>query len=111
MTQDGIITGPVPTTAPPPGFYADGQGRERWWDGVAWTDVYKPASQAVQPQQHAEPTSRGPMTHGALEVKREVSYVRAQTPHSFTKHLLFGWMLLWIPTIYYAVSPNHYFRA
>jgi len=25
-------------TAPPPGFYDDGSGRQRWWDGEAWTE-------------------------------------------------------------------------
>jgi hypothetical protein len=23
-------------TAPPPGFYDDGSGRQRWWDGSSW---------------------------------------------------------------------------
>ena len=90
--------GPV---SPPAGFYQDGQGRERWWDGAGWTDMYLPVESA---------SSRGPMLHSDLEVKREVSYVRNQTPHSLTMHLLFGWIVLWIPTIYYAMSPNHYFR-
>ncbi|MGW6366955.1 hypothetical protein ACWFOB_23120 [Bacillus subtilis] len=35
---------------------------------------------------------------------------RQQTGHSIIKHLCLGWLALWIPTIYYAVSPNHYFH-
>lgn len=27
-------------TLPPPGWYVDGEGRWRWWDGVGWTDVF-----------------------------------------------------------------------
>lgn len=87
---------------PPPGFYQDESGRERWWDGAQWSSHYRPKPEVAP--------SRGPMTHGALEVERKVSYVRQQTAHSFTKHLLFGWLLLWIPSIYFAVSPNHYYK-
>jgi Protein of unknown function (DUF2510) len=25
-------------TSPPPGFYDDGSGRQRWWDGGQWTE-------------------------------------------------------------------------
>ena len=39
------------------------------------------------------------------------NYVRQQKGHSLTKHLLLGVFVLWIPTVYYAVSPNHYFHA
>lgn len=38
------------------------------------------------------------------------SYVRQQQGHSLLKHLLLGGFVLWIPTIYYALSPNHYFH-
>jgi hypothetical protein len=38
-------------------------------------------------------------------------YVRNQQGHSIIKHLLFGWVLLWIPAIYYTISKNHYWHA
>lgn len=38
-------------------------------------------------------------------------YTRQQKGHSLTLHLLFGWVLLWIPAIYYSFSPNHYWKA
>lgn len=38
-------------------------------------------------------------------------YVRNQQGHSIIKHLLFGWILLWIPAIYYTISKNHYWHA
>jgi hypothetical protein len=28
---------------PAAGFYDDGQGRQRWWDGTNWTDKYQDA--------------------------------------------------------------------
>lgn len=38
-------------------------------------------------------------------------YVRSQKGHSIILHVLFGWIVLWIPTIYFSVSPNHYWHA
>lgn len=41
----------------------------------------------------------------------KANYVRNQTGHSIVKHVLLGWLLLWIPAIYYTVSPNHYWHT
>jgi len=38
------------------------------------------------------------------------NYIRQQKGHSLILHLIFGMFVLYIPTIYYAVSPNHYFH-
>ncbi|WGH20858.1 hypothetical protein QLT00_gp75 [Gordonia phage Commandaria] len=38
------------------------------------------------------------------------NYTRVQSGHSIVKHLLFGWIVFWIPSIYYAISPNHYYH-
>lgn len=38
-------------------------------------------------------------------------YVRQQTGHSLTKLLLIDWITCYIRTLYYAISPNHYFTA
>lgn len=46
-----------------------------------------------------------------LKGRDKAVYTRQQKGHSLTKHLLFGWLLLWIPTIYYSVSKNHYWHA
>lgn len=49
-----------------------------------------------------------------IQVKRardKAQYVRQQRGHSLTKHLLFGWIVLWVPAIYYTFSPNHYWHA
>lgn len=48
---------------------------------------------------------------GRTANRMPVSYTRQQQGHSLTKHLLLGWILLWIPAIYYSISPNHYWRA
>lgn len=37
-------------------------------------------------------------------------YVRAQKGHSIILHALFGGFVLWIPSIYFVVSPNHYWH-
>lgn len=39
----------APTAAIPPGYYDDGQGRQRWYDGIAWTGSYKPADVVPKP--------------------------------------------------------------
>jgi hypothetical protein len=36
--------------------------------------------------------------------------VRVQKGHSLVAHLLLGWVFLWIPAIYYTLSPNHYWH-
>jgi hypothetical protein len=47
-----------------------------------------------------------------VKVSRDkAQYVRHQKGHSLTMHLLFGVVVLWIPAIYYSVSPNHYWHA
>ncbi|TDP27621.1 hypothetical protein [Nocardia ignorata] len=35
---------------------------------------------------------------------------REQKGHSIIKHLFLGMFVAYIPTIYYALSPNHYFH-
>lgn len=92
----------------PAGWYDDGSGRQRWYDGMQWTDHFAPT--AAPPVAHPTHTM-GPMTSSKLNVKREVSYVRPQQGHSITKHLLVGFFVLWINVIYISVSPNHYWHA
>ncbi|MEG8036898.1 DUF2510 domain-containing protein [Sphingomonas sp. LR61] len=29
---------PAPSQGPPPGWYGDAQGANRWWDGLQWTE-------------------------------------------------------------------------
>ena len=98
---------PIAAPATPAGWYDDGTGRQTWYDGTKWTDQYAPAQPPAPQPVH----SSGPATGGQLNVKREVIYNRQQKGHSIIKHLLLGWIACYIPTIYYAVSPNHYFHA
>jgi TM2 domain-containing membrane protein YozV len=46
---------PAQAPTPPPGWYVDTTGHQRWWDGAAW-GVYAPAASAqthAQAQTHA----------------------------------------------------------
>jgi len=88
------------TPSPAAGWYDDGSGRQRWWDGSTW-QMYAPTPAQPQPVYYAGRTAN----------RMPVSYNRQQTGHSLTKHLVLGWIVLWIPAIYYSVSPNHYWHA
>lgn len=44
------------------------------------------------------------------QARSGAQYVRNQKGHSLFLHLALGWMLMYLPTAYYAVSPNHYFH-
>jgi hypothetical protein len=95
-----------------PGWYLDHQsGMNRYWDGHQWTSHTAPLpAQGYAPQGYA-PQGYVPVQPNVRQSRDRAQYVRQQTGHSIIKHVLFGWALLWIPTIYYAVSPNHYFHA
>ncbi len=102
------MTAPSPSPVPhrPPGWYPDELGVTRFWDGNRWTEHTMP------PPIHQPHPGFAPMVQPNVKQGRDRSqYVRQQKGHSIIKHLLLGWLLLWIPTIYYAVSPNHYFHA
>lgn len=93
MTQQGAVA---------PGWYLDPQtGQQRWWDGQAW-GAFAQAAPMQQPW---------PVQPDVRQARDRSQYVRQQHGHSIIKHLLLGWVLLYIPTLYYAVSPNHYFHA
>lgn len=39
LTPEAVLNaGGPPPAGPPPGWYPDGQGARRWWDGARWTD-------------------------------------------------------------------------
>jgi hypothetical protein len=45
--SDSTSVPPVPTPAAPAGWYDDGSGRQRYWDGVGWTDQYADAQPGI----------------------------------------------------------------
>ena len=65
------------TPNPPAGWYPQG-GQERWWDGNAWSDNFRPlGSEATQPmfQAAAQPGYRGvDSARGADGIGITVSY-------------------------------------
>ena len=56
---DGVPPAPRPTT-PPAGWYDDGSGRQRYWDGTAWTDHFADTQPAAGPAATAQPGSTAP---------------------------------------------------
>jgi hypothetical protein len=102
---------PAQPSGPPAGWYDDTTtpGRQRWYDGTMWTDHYQ--TPAAAPQQPVPVTVAAPVQTNVRQAADKAQYVRQQKGHSLVKHLLLGWLLLYIPTIYYAASPNHYFHA
>lgn len=50
------------------------------------------------------------MHDGNLGNRAGAQYVRQQKGHSIILWLFVGWVVLWIPAIYYTVSPNHYWH-
>lgn len=45
------------------------------------------------------------------EAKDGAKYTRVQKGHSIVLWVLFGGIVLWIPAIYYTVSPNHFWHT
>lgn len=95
----------------PAGWYNDGAGHQRWWDGYQWTEHYAPAPQPTPypyPQQPVPVAVQGRQANGM-----GVSYVRPQQGHSLVLWGLLS-LFLFIPVIwliYYSASPNHYWHA
>lgn len=56
---------------PPPGWYNDGSGRTRYWNGSAWTDQYAPAGPPVPVPVQTEQVEPGRSHHE--EVLAEIS--------------------------------------
>ncbi|HWM75690.1 MAG TPA: DUF2510 domain-containing protein [Nocardioides sp.] len=44
----------------PPGWYPDGQGGQRWWDGNQWTEHTLPQDSSDRPASSEQPTQPGP---------------------------------------------------
>lgn len=83
-----------------PGWYDDGTGQQRWWDGSAWQQY------APEPEHH----SAGPATARKVNVRREAIYTRQQKGHSIIKAICLDWVTLYIRSIYWTISPNHYWH-
>lgn len=83
----------------PAGWYDDGAGRQRWWDGARWTERYAPATspaQAVAVQQHGV---------------APLDYRRARLTESISGSVRNGWRVEAqgedYAVIVYGNRPNH----
>lgn len=63
--------GQSPTLSPPAGWYVDGPGSERWWDGVRWTEhVRAAAGSAPGPATATAATQGGQRPTEVLRLER-----------------------------------------
>lgn len=67
----------------PAGWYPDGQGSQRWWDGTQWTEHVHldPAAQAAQFEPTAQPPSQA---HGS----RDHAHRGGRRGHALTSPLI-----------------------
>jgi len=56
----------APTPITPAGWYDDGHGRLRWWDGQRWTEHTAPLSRPAAPTQAARPQAPEPRVKAPL---------------------------------------------
>ena len=58
-------------TQPAPGWYDDGSGKQRWWDGMHWTDQYIDLrEQRTELRTDAGPAAAGPAQAGWYDDQR-----------------------------------------
>lgn len=96
-----------PSVSAPEGWYNDGSGRQRYWDGKAWT-IYAPDPPA--PAVLVAPLTPPAAPASRTANRMPVSYTRQQEGHSLIGMICIDWITLYTRTIYYSVSPNHYWR-
>ena len=71
----------------PAGWYDDGSGRQRWWDGTAWTEHFAEAAPIAQPASAAvvtpaaESATASPAAESAA-VQQQVSAQAAAVGHA-----------------------------
>lgn len=63
-----------------------------------------------QGQPYAQPYTQPIGPTGQVASQVAPIRVRQQKGHSIIKHLFFGIFAAYIPTIYYAISKDHYFH-
>jgi len=96
--------------APPAGWYDDptGSNRQRWFDGIRWTDHYQsvPNAPVVPPQIIIQVP-----VDNSRKARDKAIYTRQQKGHSLVLFLLIDFITLYTRTIYYTLSPNHYWHV
>lgn len=100
MSESNAQVSPAQSQTPA-GWYPDGSGAMRWWDGEHWGPM---APTAPPPQQ---------VVYGGRTANQmPVSYTRPQKGHSITVWIILSLFLVFpvIGLIYYSVSPNHYWH-
>ncbi|WP_309127392.1 DUF2510 domain-containing protein [Microbacterium sp.] len=94
----------------PAGWYDDGSGRQRWWDGTRWTDDFAPEDTAVgahPPVASDAPTPSGAVSSASPELRHAPPVVPATAPEGPPPTLgyvglglaVLGTILACIPTV------------
>lgn len=66
--------------------------------------------QGYPPQQYPPQYQQGyPPQYQSVQIINQQNGIGTEG-HSFLLHLCFGWILFWIPSLYYLVSPKHHYH-
>lgn len=99
-------------TTPNAGWYDDGSGRQRWWDGSQWTDQYQPSATPAPPTPGASVRGQQALAQAvAWEVSRgaraefqsenNASLLKGKKPNHVL-HLILSlitaglWLIVWL---------------
>lgn len=78
-----------------PGWYDDGTGRYRWWDGNMWTNHYADQQQAQQPAQVVAVQPQ--YVPQQIVVNRQKVYKTSHGFHLIMSIITFGlWLPVWL---------------
>lgn len=65
--------------------------------------------QGYPPQQYPPQYQQYPPQYQSVQIINQQNGIGTEG-HSFLLHLCFGWILFWIPSLYYLVSPKHHYH-
>jgi hypothetical protein len=70
------------------GWYPDGQGNERYWDGSSWTEQFRPPNDALLLSSRPSPPSDGAFSRFGAVIKKKATDVKAAKEELRRQHAL-----------------------